>query len=186
MDARTGAKKLFKFGFVAAAALVSTGLIAGCDQPDAQAAKEETSQDSSAVPAPAGEAKAKAEAPPAPAAASSYKEEAFHLTLTAPESVIAGKATELKVTLTAQSGYKVNDEYPIKFQFADAEGIVPAKQIVRKDDAKLEKKTAEIPLSVTIKTAGKHTISGKLSFSVCTEERCLIEKRDLSLDVNAS
>lgn len=183
MDATTGAKKIYRVGFFLTASLALTALF-GCDQSDAQAKKEELKQDApEAAPAPA---QVPAAAEPVPAGESSYKEEAFHLTLTAPESVVAGTPTEFKVILEAQAGFKVNDEYPIKFQFAEQKGVLPSKPTVKKEDAKIEKKRAEIPLSVTIEAKGKHKVSGKLSFSVCTDERCLIEKRDLSVEVNAS
>jgi hypothetical protein len=37
----------------------------------------------------------------------------------------------------------------------------------------------------TPEAAGKHTISGVLQFSVCTDDKCLIEKRDLALEVQS-
>ena len=37
----------------------------------------------------------------------------------------------------------------------------------------------------TPESAGKHTLSGQLSFSVCTEDKCMIEKRDLALEIEA-
>jgi hypothetical protein len=185
MDATTGAKKLFRIGFFLSASLALTVALFGCNQSDAQAKKEEVKP---AAPEAAHPEKAQAPATldAVPAGESSYKEESFHLTLTAPEAIEAGKPAEFKVILEAQAGFKVNDEYPIKFQFAEQKGILPSKPIVKKDDAKIEKQRAEMPLSVTIEAKGKHKVSGKLSFSVCTDERCLIEKRDLSVEVNAS
>ena len=44
---------------------------------------------------------------------------------------------------------------------------------------------AVMPVSFTLDAAGKHTVAGQLAFSVCTEDKCLMEKRDLLLDVVA-
>jgi hypothetical protein len=40
-----------------------------------------------------------------------------------------------------------------------------------------------MPVSFTPDAAGKRTVAGQFAFSVCTEDKCLMEKRDLSLDV---
>src|SRR5690606_38836521 len=106
----------------------------GCDQSDARAEPKDVAPASRAPEAPDG-------SEPAPAASgqSSYKEEAFHLSLEGPDSVKIGEPAVFKVVLSAQSGYKVNDEYPLKFQFAEMPKVAPAKQVVRKEDAKVEK-----------------------------------------------
>ena len=39
----------------------------------------------------------------------------------------------------------------------------------------------EVP--VQAQSAGKAKVAGILQFSVCDDERCLVEKRDLSLDL---
>lgn len=159
----------------------------GCDEPAAQAeSHEKLAAPSSPSVASAEKAAAPPEAPTPVDGKASYKEEAFHLSIEAPGAVVAGKESIFKVILAAQSGYKVNDEYPLKFQFSETEHVRPAKPTVRKEDAKLEKQRAEMPLPVTIESKGKHKVSGKLSFSVCTEERCLIEKRDLTIEVDAT
>lgn len=181
MDATSALRhgsRIFALPILLATAAIS---VFGCDQSDARAQPKDVaaaSQTSDASDAP--------KQAPADAGQSSYKEEAFHLSLEGPDSVKIGEPAVFKVVLSAQSGYKVNDEYPLKFQFAEMAKIAPAKKIVRKEDAKVEKLRAEMPLSVTVQAPGKHRISGKLSFSVCTDERCLIEKRDLSVDLNAS
>jgi len=116
----------------------------------------------------------------------SYSEDSFRLRLSAPAKVKAGELTEYVVTLEAGDGYKVNDEYPIKFKFAASAGVKPESETVRKAAAKVEKKKATMPVKATVAKPGKASIAGKFSFSVCTEERCLIEKRELLVSVDAS
>ncbi len=120
------------------------------------------------------------------AAQSSYQEKAFELELIGPGSAKVGEVVHFEVHLEAASGFKVNDEYPLKFKFESAPGVSPKQELVPRDRAKVEKTKATLPLEVTFTEAGKRAVTGRLSFSVCTEESCLIEKRDLRFEVDAS
>lgn len=172
-------------------AVLSAFVSTGCDQSSAQAAR---SEESGAVPSsgPAAPSKAVMRAAPSDApdqqvnAQASYDEDAFTLSMTGPDVAKVGEVITYTVTLSAKNGFKVNDEYPVKFQFAEASGVAPQKEVVRKDDAQVEKSKVVIPAHVVVSKSGKHLIQGKLSFSVCTDDRCLIEKRDLGLSVTAS
>src|SRR5690606_2749641 len=168
-------------------ALVGTG----CDQSAAQAARSDEPAIPLAPPstAPPSDAAVQAAAPGSLEqmnAQPSYEEEAFSLSMTGPAVAKVGEAVTYTVTLTAKSGFKVNDEYPVKFQFAAANGVAPQKEVIRKEDAQVEKNKVVIPAEVILSTAGEHVVQGKLSFSVCTDDRCLIEKRDLGLSITAS
>ncbi len=123
---------------------------------------------------------------PAPAAGQpSYKEEGFELSLEAAGPFSVGKPAEAKVVLVAKSGFKVNDQYPFKLALNDAAGLEFPNKVVTRDAMTLEKHQGVMKVAFTPKTPGAHTLSGRFSFSVCTEERCLIEKRELSLEVTA-
>lgn len=186
MDATSAFRRGSRFLALLGAMGASSFLVIGCDEPAAQAEpKEAVPPPPATTPPSAPSAVSKPSAAPV-SGKPSYKEEAFHLSLEAPGSVASGKETVFKVILTAAGGYKVNDEYPLKFQFSETKDVRPTKATVRKEDAMLEKQRAELPLPVTIESPGKHQVSGTLSFSVCTDERCLIEKRDLSVEVDAS
>lgn len=186
MDATSAVRRGSRFLTGLALVLTCSLSVIGCDQSAAKAEPKDTAPLSATpAPAPAEKAVAPSEAPGEAEGKPSYKEEAFHLSFEAPSPAEVGKELVFKVVLEARSGFKVNDEYPLKFQFSETPHVRPAKSTVRKEDATLEKERAEMPLSVTIDEKGKHKVSGKLSFSVCTEERCLIEKRDLALEVDA-
>lgn len=167
-----------------------------CDQSDAKA---DTPRDGSAREGSAGEA-----VPPtqksAPAAAAqtgkaeveaelsgqqAYDEQSFALELQGPDAAKVGQPVQLSIVLAAQNGFKVNDEYPAKFEFASVPGVKPKSSVVRRADAKVTKTHCEMPLEVTFSQPGKHRVGGKMSFSVCTDDRCLIEKRDLLLEIEA-
>jgi len=150
--------------------------------------------------APAANAPAAASAPaqvgdPAPAAADSaavpvaaaeskYSEAGFDLVLQPKGDYASGKAGEADVVLSANPPYHVNDKYPYKFKLKEAPGLSFASMIVTKDAVKFEPARATVPVAFT-PTAGKHTLSGQLSFSVCTDDKCMIEKRDLALEIEA-
>ena len=62
-------------------------------------------------------------------------------------------------------------------------GVKYDNMVVGKDAVKLEATKAVMPVSFTADAAGKRTVAGQFAFSVCTEDKCLMEKRDLLLDV---
>jgi len=110
------------------------------------------------------------------AAASS---EAFSTWLQAAAPAKAGAPVELEVVLTAKPPYHCNAEYPHKFKLNAAPGLSFPQETVKGMRVTPERSVLSVPVTAT--SAGKASISGTLSFSVCTEERCLVEKRDLAL-----
>lgn len=153
------------------------------------------SEASPAAPTPAPEASKVAPASPAapaeaaPAAQQSYKEAEFHVSIEGPVAGKVGDTLALTVKLDAASGFKVNQEYPLKFQVNKADGVSPEKQTVLKADATYEGHSATLPLKVKLDSAGAHQLSGRLSFSVCKEgdaSVCLLEKRELGVTLDAS
>ena len=87
--------------------------------------------------------------------------------------------------LAAKPPFHVNDKYPYKFKLKDEPGLTFANAVVGKDNVKLETARATMSVPFTVKDAGKHTLAGQFSFSVCTEDKCLMEKRDLALVLEA-
>lgn len=159
------------------------GAVLGC--------KNETK--ASPEPEPAAAAQAAGEATPAsePAASAApaeakqkYSEEPFTLSIEPVGDYEAGKAATAKIELSAKNGYKCNDKYPYKLKLKKTEGVDFPADVVKKEAVELEKKHAVMTVAFTPKTAGKKTIAGQFAFSVCTEERCLVERRDLALDID--
>jgi hypothetical protein len=189
MDAYIFAHRTASLALIIATTTLSGALALGCNQGDAKADNTPSNPDTAVAPAAAPERIPQTESPAAELTVlggqSEYKEAAFTLVISPPKAVKAGAPLEFTIILAAQGEYKVNQEYPIKFQFAEEKGVTPQKKVVSKVDAKVEKAKATMPLLLTIQSPGKHNISGKLSFSVCTDERCLIEKRELKLEVDA-
>jgi hypothetical protein len=163
-------------------------LLVGCRETPAAEADAGTKQAASpaptavSAPAPAPETIAAA---PSPSLSPSLEESNFRIEFSAPESAKVGEAFAVHLKLSALSGYKVNQDYPIKLVL-EGENLTFDPPVLRKEQLKLETKSAELTGKVTPKSAGSLAIVGKLSFSVCTEERCLIEKRDVMVKVSAS
>lgn len=122
-------------------------------------------------------------APAEPQGQAGYREASFDLTVEAPSDAEVGKPTTATVVLQAKSPYKVNQEYPIKLTLSESPGLSFPTSTVGKEAVTLEDKKALMKVQLTPKAAGTHTLAGRFAFSVCTDERCLIEKRDLAVPI---
>jgi hypothetical protein len=169
-----------------------TGLLLACSKETPPAAESPRSASNAAAPqaAPAGaDAAAAAPAPAAadaaPTGSAKFSDTGFELSLEAPKAPVkAGQAGNVEVVLAAKPPFHVNDKYPIKLKLKETPGVKYENMTITKDAVKLEPMKAVMPVSFTPDAAGKRTVAGQFSFSVCTEDKCLMEKRDLLLDVN--
>jgi hypothetical protein len=174
--------------------VLGTCLLAGCSKETPPAAEEPRSASNATTPqapprAPkagsAAPAAAAPEAVAAPTGAAKFSDTAFELSLDAPKaSLKAGQPGTVEIVLAAKAPFHVNDKYPIKLKLKETPGVKYEKLVIGKDAVKLEAMKAVMPVSFTPDAAGKRTVAGQLAFSVCTEDKCLMEKRDLVLDVN--
>ena len=114
---------------------------------------------------------------PAPSA---IRESHFELKASSQGPHTVGTTESLDIVLEALGGYKVNQEYPYKFKLRPAAGVTFPMPIVKKDRVKLDKRRATMTVPFTPTATGARRIGGEFAFSVCTDEKCLIEKRELS------
>lgn len=169
--------------------LAALGGSLGCETAKSEASPAAPAPEAAKVTAAPAAAPAPAAAAPTPAAQQSYREAEFTVAIEGTAAGKVGETLDLKVKLDAASGFKVNQEYPLKFQVNKADGVTPEKQTVLKADATYEGHSATLPLKVKLDGAGAHELQGRLSFSVCKEgdaSVCLLEKRELSVTLNAS
>jgi hypothetical protein len=177
--------------------VLGTVWLLGCNKETPPAAEEPRSASNAtapqaAQPAPAAAAAAAADGQ-APAAAANaapvsgkakVSGEGFDVSVEPPvASLKAGQAGAVEVVLLAKAPFHVNDKYPIKLRLKETPGVKYANLTIGKDAAKVENMKAVVPVSFTPE-AGKRTVAGTFSFSVCTEDKCLMEKQDLALEVN--
>jgi hypothetical protein len=178
---------------VLGACALGTLALVGCNKETPPAAEEPRSASNAAAPlavpsaaettnsAPAAAAAA---AEPAAAGVAKVSDPSFDVSLEAPKAPLkAGQAGSVEVLLVAKAPFHVNDKYPIKMKLKETPGVKYANLVVGKDAAKVENMKATLPVSFTPE-AGKRQIAGQFLFSVCTDDKCLMEKRELALDVN--
>jgi len=170
--------------------LTLMGCAAGCKNQAPPAAEATAAEPAPAAPsavapaAPPAVAVADPAPAPATAATSKYSEAPFDLVIQAKGAYATGKAGEAEILISAKPPFHANDKYPYKFKLNEAPGLKFPNMVVEKDAVKVEKTRATLPVAFTPESAGKHTVSGKLFFSVCNDDQCLVEKRDLTLDVD--
>jgi hypothetical protein len=91
----------------------------------------------------------------------------------------AGEAGSIVAVVVAKGDYKCNDKYPTRFTAVRAEGVAVSPTVVK---GSLTGKTGSLTIPVRVTKAGPASVRGELKFSVCSEERCLLEKQELALD----
>jgi hypothetical protein len=109
-------------------------------------------------------------------------EEPFQTWLQAVSPVAAGGPANVEVVLVANPPYHCNPEYPHKFKLGAAPaGITYPEATVKGMAVTPSRSVLKVP--IVAQSAGKATVSGTLQFSVCDDERCLVEKKELSLNL---
>jgi hypothetical protein len=155
------------------------------EQPKAPDAEVRSNPTTAMTPAAApAEAPPAGSAPAAGAASSRVSESQFELAIAPNGAYQAGKEGAVEIVLDAKAPFHVNDQYPIKFKVKESAGVKYSAAVVGKDKATIEKMKATMPVAFVPESAGQRTVAGQLLFSVCTDENCLMEKRDLSLTVD--
>ncbi len=110
--------------------------------------------------------------------------EGFAVSISAPSPVRSGQTSSAVVVLSAKDPYKCNDKYPYKFVLdAPSSGVSYPQPTVR--GMAVAEKRSSMSVPFTVAAAGPATIAGQLHFSICTADKCLIEKRKLSVTVQA-
>jgi hypothetical protein len=110
------------------------------------------------------------------------QDETFSTWLQAVSPVAAGSPATVEAVLVAKAPYHCNADYPHKFKLAAAPaGLAYPEATVKGMQVTAERSVLRIP--VVAQSSGKSTVSGMLHFSVCNEDRCLVEKRELSLNL---
>jgi hypothetical protein len=109
-------------------------------------------------------------------------EEPFSVWLQAESPVAAGSPATVEAVLVAKPPYHCNADYPHKFKLGTAPaGLTYPEPTVK--GAKVTPERSVLAIPVRAQAAGKATVSGTLQFSVCNDERCLVEKRELALNL---
>lgn len=109
----------------------------------------------------------------------------FVLEVTSPESELAvGKPGALSIALEGRGEWHVNQEYPIRIDLAADPGAGLQQQSLEKNDAKeFNEEKATFLASLEPVAAGDHEVSCDVSFALCTDENCVLERRTVAMHV---
>ncbi len=93
-----------------------------------------------------------------------------------------GKAGEVEIALEGRGEWHVNQEYPVRVDLKAAPGVTLKKSELVKDDAKeFGEDKVRFLAAVEPSAAGDHEVTCDVSFAMCTEENCILEKRTVAL-----
>ncbi len=143
------------------------------------------SRNTAASAEPAASAQSAGSTQPAPEkGATSFRDARFDLQIQPKGSYKSGQAGQVQIVLSAKAPFHCNDKYPYKFKLQDSAGVKYPAKIVKKDAVQLEKHRATMTVGFTPESAGKKTIAGLFLFSLCSADKCLVERRNLQINVN--
>jgi hypothetical protein len=134
-----------------------------------------------AAPAPRG-----SEAPVIAAGKAKIDSEQYLVELKPAASYKAGQEGSLEIAISAKGEYKINEKYPLKFKASEpTDGSVKfAKTVLKREDGTFETKKGSLKVAFTPAKSGKTTVTGVLSFSVCSEQNCMMDKVELETAVD--
>jgi hypothetical protein len=154
--------------------LALTAVLAAACNRDAVA--NQNAEKSPAIPTPLGQQAGTV-------AKTQFDEPAFSLSIASKAPVDKGQSGELLVVLTAKAPYHVNQEYPHRLKVTATRGLTTPHATIQRDPAKVTSPRLELVVPVTLGQDGPFGLDGEMSFSLCTEEKCLMEKRQLTVAV---
>ncbi|MEJ7729556.1 MAG: hypothetical protein WKG00_10095 [Polyangiaceae bacterium] len=97
----------------------------------------------------------------------------------------AGQQGSVEVVLSCKGDWHCNEKYPMKFTCdAPVGGVSYPQPVVRRDAMSISAQRATARIPFVASAAGPARVSGKLSFSVCTETQCVMETRPLTAIVS--
>ncbi len=120
---------------------------------------------------------------PSSSVRSRYEDELYTLEISPRGTFQRGRPGAVAIHLEAKGEYKCNVEYPYKFKAHEREGVTFERAVTRKDAMTINDKRCSMDVALTPDAAGKKTVEGTFSFSVCTDQRCVIEQRELGLTI---
>ena len=95
-----------------------------------------------------------------------------------------GKPGELEIALEGRGEWHVNQEYPIRVDLKAAPGVALKKTELVKDDAKeFGEDKVRFLAAVEPSAAGEHEVTCDVSFAMCTEGNCILEKRTVAMQL---
>ncbi|MCS6902108.1 MAG: hypothetical protein RMJ98_20990 [Myxococcales bacterium] len=89
----------------------------------------------------------------------------------------------VEVVLETKGEFHTNEQYPYKFTPKESDGVKFSKEKFGREDGTFEASKAVIKVAFTPWKSGQVSVGGKFALSVCSDKNCLMDKKDLALDV---
>lgn len=94
-----------------------------------------------------------------------------------------GKPAKVELLLEAKAPFKCNDKYPFRFQFKETAGVELTHPTVDAKFVEVSGAEARMTLPFIPLQRGRVRVEGTFHFSVCSVDKCLMEKQELGLEV---
>lgn len=95
---------------------------------------------------------------------------------------VTGQVGEVEIALEGRGQWHVNQEYPIRVDLEAAPEVALLKTKLVKDDAKeFGEKKVRFVAAVEPSATGEHEVTCDVSFAMCTEENCVLERRTVAM-----
>lgn len=92
-----------------------------------------------------------------------------------------GKPGEVEIALESRGPWHVNQEYPIHVDLNAGPSVTLDKKELAKDDAKeFGEKKVRFVAALEPSATGEQEVSCDVSFAMCTEENCILERRTVT------
>lgn len=128
-------------------------------------------------------------APPSQTKPAAPEERPWTVSFELTPPLAAGKEAITTITIASRDGFHVNPDYPLSFKPAASDTVTFSGERLQltatektpcKDHAD-DSCEVKVPLAFTPSKAGVASFEGVLSFSVCSEEKCLTPKERLTV-----
>jgi hypothetical protein len=97
-------------------------------------------------------------------------------------SYTAGTPGEVEIALESRGEWHVNEEYPIRVDLKAPSGLaIPKPELVKADAKEFTDEKVRFLAAVEPSAAGEHEVTCDVSFALCTEENCILERRTLAM-----
>ena len=92
-----------------------------------------------------------------------------------------GKPGKVEIALESRGPWHVNQEYPIRVELKAGSSVKLDQKELAKDDAKeFGEKKVRFVAALEPSAAGEQEVSCDVSFAMCTEENCILERRTVT------
>lgn len=122
--------------------------------------------------------------PPPPVESPKQTAQAFSVWLQSSGRYTAGQQGTVEAVVIPKGEFHCNAEYPYKFVASSgSSGVTYPKPTLRSEGVSVSPNRAVMRVPFVPQNAGDAKVGGTFHFSVCTDQQCVVEKRDVFVTV---